>query len=80
MELRQHDVLFAEGLPAESYLDVGNRANFKVDAEVIALHPDFVALSWDALGCAPLVLAGPRLEAARRMVVRVNDEKVVGAA
>jgi hypothetical protein len=47
---------------------------------VIALHPEFAALAWDALGCAPLVLAGPQLEAARRMVVRVNDEKVVGAA
>jgi autotransporter passenger strand-loop-strand repeat protein len=73
VELAQHDVLFADGLPAESYLDTGNRANFQGEAGVIALHPEFAALSWDALGCAPLVLAGPQLEAARRMVVRVDE-------
>jgi autotransporter passenger strand-loop-strand repeat protein len=73
VELAQHDVLFADGLPAESYLDTGNRANFQGEAGVIALHPEFAALSWDALGCAPLVLAGPELEAARRMVVRVDE-------
>ena len=28
VELPRHDVLFAEGLPVESYLDVGDRANF----------------------------------------------------
>jgi autotransporter passenger strand-loop-strand repeat protein len=73
VELAQHDVLFAEGLPAESYLDTGNRTNFQGEAGVIALHPEFAALAWDALGCAPLVLAGPELEAARRMVVRVDE-------
>jgi hypothetical protein len=26
VELDRHDVLFVEGLPAESYLDTGNRA------------------------------------------------------
>jgi hypothetical protein len=73
IELKQHDVLFAEGLPAESYLDTGNRANFQGEAGVIKLHPEFAALAWDALGCAPLVLAGPELEAARLMVVRVDE-------
>jgi len=73
VELAQHDVLFAEGLPAESYLDTGNRANFQGEAGVIALHPEFAALAWDALGCAPLVLAGPELAAARRMVVKVDE-------
>ena len=28
VELERHDVLLAEGLPAESYLDTGNRAGF----------------------------------------------------
>jgi len=29
VELPSHDVILAEGLPAESYLDTGNRADFK---------------------------------------------------
>jgi autotransporter passenger strand-loop-strand repeat protein len=69
VELKQHDVVFAEGLPVESYLDAGNRSNFQGEAGVIALHPEFAALAWDALACAPLVLAGPELEAVRRLVV-----------
>jgi hypothetical protein len=28
VELDRHDILLAEGLPAESYLDTGNRAAF----------------------------------------------------
>jgi len=39
VELDAHDILLAEGLPAESYLDTGNRATFAGDS-VLALHPD----------------------------------------
>ena len=47
VELPHHDVLLAEGLPAESYLDTGDRRSFDNSAqairggEVIRLHPDF---------------------------------------
>ncbi len=41
VELDVHDVLLAEGLPAESYLDTGNRAGFENAAGVVELHPDF---------------------------------------
>jgi hypothetical protein len=34
VELARHDVLFAEGLPCESYLDTGNRALFGDAASV----------------------------------------------
>jgi serralysin len=39
VELRKHDVLIAEGLKAESYLDTGNRASFEsgTDASVPCL-------------------------------------------
>jgi hypothetical protein len=40
---------------------------------VIKLHPEFTALAWDALGCAPLVLAGRKLEAVKRLVVRADE-------
>jgi autotransporter passenger strand-loop-strand repeat protein len=74
VELRHHDVVWAEGLPAESYLDTGNRANFAGGAGVIALHPEFAAQVWDAEACAPLVLAGRELEAVKRLVVDVGAD------
>lgn len=68
VELAQHAVLLAEGLPAESYLDTGDRAAFANSESVMALHPDFSSRVWDAEGCAPLVVTGPALNSARRWV------------
>ncbi len=68
VELAEHDVLLAEGLPAESYLDLGDRANFTNGGGPIALHPDLSARIWEAMGCAPLIVTGPELNAARRGV------------
>jgi T5SS/PEP-CTERM-associated repeat protein len=67
VELPQHAVLLAEGLPAESYLDVGDRTQFANGDGPIALYPDFASRRWEAEGCAPLVVTGPALEAARRL-------------
>jgi hypothetical protein len=57
IELASHDVVLAEGLPAETYLDSGNRQNFETDAGPIALHADFAAAAREA-ACAPLTLDG----------------------
>ncbi len=65
VELDRHAVLRAENLPAESYLDTGNRAAFAGEQGVRALHQDFGAAAWDTRACAELVLAGPRLAAAQ---------------
>jgi hypothetical protein len=65
-----HDVLLAEGLPAESYLDIGDRSGFADGDGPMARYPDFAVRTWDAGGCAPLVVTGPGLEAVRR---RVDD-------
>ena len=68
----QHDVLFAEGLPAESYLDTGNRAGFGDGGAVVDLVADFArheTLAWEA-ACAPLVVTGPVLDAVRRRLAR----------
>jgi hypothetical protein len=73
IELARHDVLLAEGLPAESYLDTGDRGSFE-NGGVVALHPEFsarrenAARIWEARGCAPLIVSGPRLDAARLLV------------
>ena len=62
VELDRHAVLLAEGLPAESYLDTGNRALFAGEAGVRPLHPDFAApAAWDERACAPLLLGGARV-------------------
>jgi hypothetical protein len=72
LELAQHDLLMTEGLLTESYLDGGDRSNFINGTEAMRLFPDFasvdVAARWETKGCAPLVIRGPRLEAARRWV------------
>jgi hypothetical protein len=57
IELARHDVVLAEGLPAETYLDSGNRRNFETDAGPITLHPDFAAAS-RAGACARLLTDG----------------------
>jgi hypothetical protein len=66
VELPAHDVVFAEGLPAESYLDTGNRAAFANTPDAVMLHADFARAAWQSGGCAKLVLEGPELAAARR--------------
>ena len=41
VELDRHDLLLADGLAAESYLDTGNRAMFANGGPSTRLHPDF---------------------------------------
>ncbi len=59
VELPAHAVLLAEGLPAESYLDSGNRNAFANGGGAVQAHPDFSRDVWSRNGCAPLVTAGP---------------------
>lgn len=66
VELERHDVLLAENLPAESYLDTGNRAEFSGGPRT-SLHADFTALHRDG-ACAPLCVSGPVLAHLRRRV------------
>jgi autotransporter passenger strand-loop-strand repeat protein len=68
VELPAHDVLFAEGLAAESYLDTGNRSAFSNGGGTM-LHPDFALRVWETESCAPLVLAGAELVAARSVLL-----------
>jgi collagen type I/II/III/V/XI/XXIV/XXVII alpha len=70
IELDRHDVILAEGLPAESYLDTGNRSAFANGGGAVRLHADFAMRVWQTAACAKLVLAGAELEAARRLLLR----------
>jgi T5SS/PEP-CTERM-associated repeat protein len=74
IELAEHNVVLAEGLPAESYLDAGERANFHGET-VIRLFPDFATHSaqvWETDGAAPLVVAGPQLEVVRLALAAIS--------
>lgn len=64
IELPRHDVVLAEGLPVESYLDTGDRAAF-LSLGTAAPRPD-PALLREACGYAPLVVSGAAIEATRR--------------
>ena len=66
IELARHDILLAEGLAVESYLDTGSRRHFANGGVPPALHADFSSLAWEAGGCAPLVVTGTRLDAVRQ--------------
>jgi hypothetical protein len=60
IELDQHAVMIAEGVPAESYLDTGNRAFFSSAGLATVLHPEFnineSLRCWETDACAPLTV------------------------
>jgi hypothetical protein len=74
VELPLHDVVLAEGLPTESYLDTGDRAGFANGGTVVTLHPTWgearrdAARRFDAFGAAPLRVTGPEVARARALL------------
>jgi hypothetical protein len=65
VEVDEHDVILANGLPVESYLNIGHRLSF-FGGHVTALTSGFVSRVWEAQGCAPLRITGPQVDAVRR--------------
>ena len=73
VELAAHDVILAEGLACESYLDTGNRGAFANGGGAVMLHADFARGRWAASAFAPLVEGGAAVAAARtRLLVRAG--------
>jgi hypothetical protein len=76
LELESHDVVFAEGLATETYLECGDRGNFSYGDAAIRLYADFAsdapAEVWDARGYAPLCLSGEPIARARAVLARVG--------
>jgi hypothetical protein len=64
-----HDVLLAEGLPAESFLDTGNRGNFANGGGAISMHPDFALRVWQRQSCAPLLVQGGLVQQVQSMLL-----------
>jgi hypothetical protein len=77
VELPRHNLVLAEGLPTESYLNIGNRSDFWQQGQLMTLFPDFMSRIWEAEGCAPLVITGPAFEAARRWVNALAATKAI---
>ena len=74
VELDEHDILLAEGLPAESYLDCGNRAAFANGGVFIEAHPDFEPKHCQDT-CLPHVTEGPKVAKAKaRLLARLFDK------
>jgi len=75
VELDVHGVILAEGLPAESYLDTGNRGTFENADAPLILHPDFGAGQPRRVAgsCRPFVDDAARVEPIwRRLAARAT--------
>jgi hypothetical protein len=78
VELDRHEVILAEGLACESFLDTGNRCAFENAAGAVAMTPDFAPQDvawavWAAEGCAP-ILTDPASPILRRLHLRLLAE------
>ncbi len=62
IELAGHELILAEGLAVESYLDVGDRMNFEHEtmrlSDFAPRRPANAAWTWETRGAAPLRLLG----------------------
>jgi hypothetical protein len=63
IELAEHDVIYAEGVAAETYVDCGNRGMFQNASEFRLLDRGESKSQWTY--CAPLVTSGPELQEVR---------------
>jgi hypothetical protein len=82
VELDQHAILLAEGLPAESYIDTGNRGFFANSGAPLALHPDLTDETGyptrEAHSCAPFVSDEARVRPVWQRLA--NRAAVIGRA
>ena len=78
VELDAHDILLAEGLPAESYLDWGDRVFFTGGADHALVNPDFVVPGL-AGRCRPVAVDGPVVAAERRRLDAVFATQLISA-
>jgi hypothetical protein len=67
IDLESHDVIFAEGTPAETFVDCDGRGIFHSAHEFALLYPGEERPRWTF--CAPRVEAGRKLDAVRRRLL-----------
>ncbi|MBV7486201.1 Hint domain-containing protein [Bordetella sp. BOR01] len=70
VELDRFDILLAEGAPAESYVDTGNRSMFQ-NADTVSLSPDFgPAEGRPKIDGIQVLRSGPEVEAVRKRLLK----------
>lgn len=69
VELETHDILLAESLPVESYLETGNRNFFENGGGAMVLHPNMAQAMREAKGCAPFAETGKEVAAIRARIM-----------
>ena len=79
IELEHHDVLLAEGLPVETFLDTGGRADFANGGIPTTLFPEFTIRVREAMGCAPLIVTGPELDTARMLLESLAPKSLLAS-
>ncbi len=82
IELERHDILLAEGMPAESFLDIGNKHMFAQAGAPLALHPDWRTPP-GAATCVPLHRGGAlvaRVRARLETMARAGGRQIARAA
>ncbi|AMB44193.1 hypothetical protein Y590_04755 [Methylobacterium sp. AMS5] len=77
VELDAHDILLAEGLPAESFLDFGCRPFFEGASDFALHNPDFVPPGLSGR-CRPVAVDGPLVEAERARIDGLFLETLTG--
>ena len=65
VELDEHDALIADGLPAESFFDMGSRGWFHNDLDDVLANPDLIPAGQHGR-CREVAIDGPLVEAERR--------------
>jgi T5SS/PEP-CTERM-associated repeat protein len=82
LELDEHDVVLAEDLPAETFLDTGNRGVFAVVQRHAEIPSDSISWRWEAQGYAPLRITGAEVERVKRrlMPIAISMQPIPSAA
>lgn len=76
LELDQHDMILADNLPCESYLENGNRDDFE-NGLALNLHPEFAGSFGSAMPFAPIRRQGVEVAAARAMLAAIAERPSV---
>jgi hypothetical protein len=79
VELDRHDIVLANGAPAESYLDTGHRGVFDNADEPLILHPELMQIRREAEGCAPLCMGGEALFRIRERLADLTWSKAAAS-
>jgi hypothetical protein len=74
-DLPRHDVVLAQGLPAESFLDPKDGSKYANRRGPIRLYQEFTARMREACGCARLIVTRPEPAAACALVARFATEQ-----